>query len=81
MKMIKEIAAEPEVGEIYKGKVVKIMDFGAFVNFFGPKDGLVHISQLASEMRPNIRKMSSRKARKSTSSCWASTIAARSACR
>ncbi|ODA66356.1 Polyribonucleotide nucleotidyltransferase [Methyloligella halotolerans] len=43
---IKGIAAEPEVGEIYKGKVVKIMDFGAFVNFFGPKDGLVHISQL-----------------------------------
>jgi len=43
---IKGIAAEPEVGEIYKGKIVKIMDFGAFVNFFGPKDGLVHISQL-----------------------------------
>ena len=39
--------AEPEVGEIYEGKVVKIMDFGAFVNFFGPKDGLVHISELA----------------------------------
>ncbi len=43
---IKAITSEPEVGEIYKGKVVKIMDFGAFVNFFGPKDGLVHISQL-----------------------------------
>jgi polyribonucleotide nucleotidyltransferase len=39
--------AEPEVGEIYEGKVVKIMDFGAFVNFFGPRDGLVHISELA----------------------------------
>jgi polyribonucleotide nucleotidyltransferase len=39
--------AEPEVGEIYEGKVVKIMDFGAFVNFFGARDGLVHISQLA----------------------------------
>jgi polyribonucleotide nucleotidyltransferase len=52
MKMINEIAAEPEVGEIYKGKVVKLMDFGAFVNFFGSKDGLVHISQLTSEMRP-----------------------------
>ena len=44
---IKAITSEPEVGTIYKGKVVKIMDFGAFVNFFGPKDGLVHISQLA----------------------------------
>ena len=39
------------MGEVYKGKVVKIMDFGAFVNFFGPKDGLVHISQL-SQGRP-----------------------------
>jgi polyribonucleotide nucleotidyltransferase len=48
---IKGIAAEPEVGEIYKGKVVKVMEFGAFVNFFGPRDGLVHISQLA-EGRP-----------------------------
>ena len=44
---IKSITSEPEVGEIYKGKVVKVMEFGAFVNFFGPKDGLVHISQLA----------------------------------
>jgi polyribonucleotide nucleotidyltransferase len=48
---IKGIAAEPEVGEIYKGKVVKVMEFGAFVNFFGARDGLVHISQLA-EGRP-----------------------------
>jgi polyribonucleotide nucleotidyltransferase len=48
---IKSIAAEPEVGEIYKGKVVKVMEFGAFVNFFGARDGLVHISQLA-EGRP-----------------------------
>ena len=48
---IKSIASEPEVGEIYKGKVVKVMEFGAFVNFFGAKDGLVHISQLA-EGRP-----------------------------
>jgi polyribonucleotide nucleotidyltransferase len=39
--------AEPEIGEIYEGKIVKIMDFGAFVNFFGPRDGLVHISELA----------------------------------
>ena len=44
---IKSIAAEPEVGMIYDGTVVKVMDFGAFVNFFGVKDGLVHISQLA----------------------------------
>jgi polyribonucleotide nucleotidyltransferase len=48
---IKAIASEPEVGEIYRGKVVKVMEFGAFVNFFGAKDGLVHISQLA-EGRP-----------------------------
>jgi polyribonucleotide nucleotidyltransferase len=48
---IKSIASEPEVGEIYRGKVVKVMEFGAFVNFFGAKDGLVHISQLA-EGRP-----------------------------
>ena len=48
---IKMITSEPEVGEIYQGKVVKVMEFGAFVNFFGPKDGLVHISQL-SDGRP-----------------------------
>jgi len=47
LKWIKGIVAEPEIGEIYDGKVVKVMDFGAFVNFFGPKDGLVHISELA----------------------------------
>jgi polyribonucleotide nucleotidyltransferase len=47
LKWIRSIVAEPEVGEIYEGKVVKVMDFGAFVNFFGPKDGLVHISELA----------------------------------
>jgi len=44
---IKSIASEPEVGHLYEGTVVKVMDFGAFVNFFGAKDGLVHISQLA----------------------------------
>ena len=44
---IKSIASEPEVGQIYEGTVVKTMEFGAFVNFFGAKDGLVHISQLA----------------------------------
>ncbi|MGH9916143.1 MAG: S1 RNA-binding domain-containing protein, partial [Pyrinomonadaceae bacterium] len=48
-KWIHSIVAEPEVGEIYEGTVVKTADFGAFVNFFGPRDGLVHISQLASE--------------------------------
>ncbi|KGF69277.1 polynucleotide phosphorylase/polyadenylase [Hoeflea sp. BAL378] len=48
-KWIHSIVAEPEVGMIYEGTVVKVADFGAFVNFFGPKDGLVHISQLASE--------------------------------
>jgi polyribonucleotide nucleotidyltransferase len=44
--MIHSIVAEPEEGEIYKGKVVKIVDFGAFVNFFGKRDGLVHVSQI-----------------------------------
>ena len=52
-KMIMAIAAEPEVGEIYEGKVVKVLDFGAFVNFFGPKDGLVHISQMTAERGAN----------------------------
>ena len=46
---IRSITSEPEVGRIYDGKVVKIVDFGAFVNFFGAKDGLVHVSQIASE--------------------------------
>ncbi|MHA3979617.1 polyribonucleotide nucleotidyltransferase [Halovulum sp. GXIMD14794] len=45
--MIHSIVAEPEVGQVYTGKVVKIMDFGAFVNFFGKRDGLVHVSQMA----------------------------------
>ena len=48
-QMIMEIAAEPEVGTIYTGTVVKVMDFGAFVNFFGKRDGLVHVSQMAAE--------------------------------
>ena len=47
--MIHAITAEPEVGRIYTGKVVKIMDFGAFVNYFGKRDGLVHISQMTWE--------------------------------
>ncbi|MEQ1705754.1 MAG: polyribonucleotide nucleotidyltransferase [Rickettsiales bacterium] len=44
---IYSIVAEPEVGQIHNGKVVRVVDFGAFVNFFGAKDGLVHISELA----------------------------------
>ena len=44
---IRGIVAEPEIGHVYTGKVVKIMDFGAFVNFLGSRDGLVHISELA----------------------------------
>jgi polyribonucleotide nucleotidyltransferase len=46
VKWIRSITDDPEVGEIYQGTVVKTVDFGAFVNFFGAKDGLVHISQL-----------------------------------
>ncbi|MBN8921065.1 MAG: S1 RNA-binding domain-containing protein, partial [Rhizobiales bacterium] len=46
---IKSIASDPEVGQIYEGTVVKTMEFGAFVNFFGSKDGLVHISQLSKQ--------------------------------
>ena len=45
--MIHSIVAEPEEGRVYRGKVVKIVDFGAFVNFFGKRDGLVHVSQIA----------------------------------
>mgnify|MGYP001404677876 FL=1 len=55
LELINSIVAEPEAGEIYEGKVVKIMDFGAFVNFFGKKDGLVHISQLANERVNNVK--------------------------
>jgi len=49
IEIIKSIIAKPEMGKIYKGKVIKIMEFGAFVNFLGKQDGLVHISQLASK--------------------------------
>jgi polyribonucleotide nucleotidyltransferase len=52
---IKSIASDPEVGHIYEGTVVKVMDFGAFVNFFGAKDGLVHISQLAQRRVQNVK--------------------------
>ncbi len=51
---IRGIAAEPEVGEIYTGKVVKVVDFGAFVNFLGSRDGLVHISELSKERTKNV---------------------------
>jgi polyribonucleotide nucleotidyltransferase len=47
LKWIKSITSDPEVGVIYDGTIVKTVDFGAFVNFYGAKDGLVHISQLA----------------------------------
>jgi len=47
--MIHSIVAEPEVGRIYTGRVVKLVDFGAFVNFFGKRDGLVHVSQIAAK--------------------------------
>ncbi len=53
IEMIRSIVAEPEVGVIYNGKVVKVVDFGAFVNFIGTRDGLVHISELTSEFRPD----------------------------
>ena len=52
---IKSIASDPEIGHIYEGTVVKVMDFGAFVNFFGAKDGLVHISQLAANRVQNTK--------------------------
>ena len=47
--MIYSIVAEPEEGKVYTGKVVKLVDFGAFVNFFGKRDGLVHVSQIANK--------------------------------
>ena len=54
LKLINDLTAKPEVGKIYKGKVVKIMEFGAFVNFLGKQDGLVHISQLAKKRVNNV---------------------------
>ena len=54
VQMVQDIVAKPEMGKIYKGKVVKIMDFGAFVNFLGKQDGLVHISQLAAKRVENV---------------------------
>jgi polyribonucleotide nucleotidyltransferase len=49
MGMINDIVGEPEIGQVYTGPVVKITDFGAFVNFFGSRDGLVHISEISDE--------------------------------
>ncbi len=49
MQMIKDLTAKPEINKIYNGKVMKIMEFGAFVNFLGKQDGLVHISELANK--------------------------------
>ncbi len=49
LAMIAEIIQEPEIGKTYEGKVVKIVEFGAFVNFFGKKEGLLHISEIANE--------------------------------
>lgn len=54
IKWIKDIVSEPEVGEIYDGKVVKILEFGAFVNFLGSRDGLVHISELRPQRVENV---------------------------
>ena len=53
IKWIKSIASDPEVGQIYDGTVVKVMEFGAFVNFLGGLDGLVHISEMA-DHRVNV---------------------------
>ncbi len=55
-KKILSITSEPEVGMIYDGKVVKLLDFGAFVNFFGAKDGLVHISQITGSKKGDFPK-------------------------
>jgi polyribonucleotide nucleotidyltransferase len=55
LKWIQGIAAEPEPGVVYQGTVVKIVDFGAFVNFFGSRDGLVHVSQLAPHRVQNVK--------------------------
>ncbi|ODN72300.1 Polyribonucleotide nucleotidyltransferase [Methylobrevis pamukkalensis] len=55
LNWIRGIAADPEVGAIYEGTVVKVVDFGAFVNFFGTRDGLVHVSQLAPHRVANVK--------------------------
>lgn len=55
IEMVRQLTAEPEIGKLYKGKVKKIMDFGAFVEIFPGTEGLVHISQLAPERVKNVR--------------------------
>jgi polyribonucleotide nucleotidyltransferase len=52
--MVDDIAGDPEIGKVYTGTVVKIMEFGAFVNFFGRRDGLVHISEISNERINNV---------------------------
>jgi polyribonucleotide nucleotidyltransferase len=54
-RWIQGIVEEPEVGKVYNGKVVNIVDFGAFVNFMGGKDGLVHVSEIRNERVENVR--------------------------
>ena len=80
LNWIKSIAAEPEVGQIYQGTVVKIVDFGAFVNFFGAATASSTSRSSAPAASPRPRTWS-RKATRSGSSSSASTSAARSACR
>ena len=53
-KMVEDIVAEPEIGKIYNGKVVKIVEFGAFVNFMGARDGLLHVSQISQKRVENV---------------------------
>ena len=54
LEIIESIIEEPEVNKIYEGKVVKIMDFGAFVNILPGKDGLLHISEISNERVENV---------------------------
>ena len=53
-QMVEDIVAEPEVGKVYTGKVVKIVEFGAFVNFMGARDGLLHVSQISQKRVENV---------------------------
>ncbi len=53
-EMVEDIVAEPEVGKVYTGKVVKIVEFGAFVNFMGARDGLLHVSQISQKRVENV---------------------------
>jgi polyribonucleotide nucleotidyltransferase len=54
MAIIKGIITEPEIGEVYEGKVVKLMPFGAFVEFLPGKDGLLHVSEISWERVENV---------------------------